>query len=361
MPPRRRPSCRPFAVDDARDSYATQLHTYGVTVIPCLDEDTLAAQRAHFDAAAASFPEFKPNATGLVMGGFSALGNPASFHNPFVRRVRQWCMHAAVEELWADYVAAYKPGAKLEQCIDRMMLRPAGVAPSAESWHRDEALHSGADDETFGGWLNLDDRPQYFNCVPGTHAARPNQHGGFARITSKAEQEHYAETCSAVEVPPGHLLVFVEHIVHEVRSVKATYPMYRVFIGWRVTDDANPLTPPTAHGLRTMLEDQAVMSLKSGQTPPMYALLHWTNWVSKIEAFTEANIVDACKELRRVESGRNAGVSYLVVHRYMRSLREYGMPLYPAYKPHEVNMHIPRRRWKVLLPGRSRLYQTVTL
>ena len=49
------------------------------------------------------------------------------------------------------------------------------------------------------------------------------------------------------------------------------------------------------------------MPLKSNQTPPMFAKLHWTNWRDKIEDFTQKYIVDECQETRRVESGLRKG------------------------------------------------------
>lgn len=176
---------------DVPRSFAEQLNKDGFTVIPCLAEADLEAVRSQFDRAVASFPEFKPDAQEYVMGGFSAFGNPASFHNNFVRKVRQWAMYSAVSGLWRDYIPAYKAGYKLEQCIDRMMLRPKGKAPSAESWHRDEAINSGKNDQVFGGWINLDSAPQFFNCVPRSHTAQPNRHGGFARIETDEEKQRH--------------------------------------------------------------------------------------------------------------------------------------------------------------------------
>lgn len=137
--------------------------------------------------------------------------------------------------------------------------------------------------------------------------------------------------------------------------------MYRVFTGWRVTDDTNPLIPNNIPALKDMLKQQSVMKLKSGQTPPMYAKLHWTNWVDKIVDFTDKNINDRCIESRRMESGAKKGNTYHTVHREMESLLYYGFPMYPKYKQNEENMHIPRRQWKVLLPGRKRLFQTIRL
>jgi len=165
--------------------------------------------RRAFDDAIEAFPEFKPGADAHVMGGFGALANPAAFHNTLVRRVREWCMHASVVGMWRDYVdTPGRRGARLEQIIDRMMLRPKGTKPTSESWHRDEAiLPAGHEqDETFGGWINLDDTPQFFHCVPGTHTQpRDATKKGFATIADKALKAMYKTAYERAEIPPGTL------------------------------------------------------------------------------------------------------------------------------------------------------------
>jgi hypothetical protein len=350
--------CGSYVPNDEH-TLAQQLKTEGVAVVPCLQKHLLPDIRAEFDATLKSFPEFREGATAFSMGGFSALGNPASFHNPLVRRIREWCMHACVTHLWREYIREYKPTFKLEQCVDRMMLRPAGVSPSKESWHRDEAINSGPADETFGGWINLDDQPQFFNCVLGTHVVA-NRRGGFATIKSEVEKARYAATCQSIAVPPGHILVFYEHIIHEVRAKKFNYPLYRVFTGWRITDQDQPLIPPTTDALRSLFNDQAVMPLKSGQMPPMYAALHWVNWKQKIVDFS-TNLIDVCKEIRRPASGLHQHEVFRIVHHDMRSLRSYGLPMYAAYRSTEINMHIPHRSWTVLQPGETSTEEKIYL
>ena len=55
-------------------------------------------------------------------------------------------------------------GRKLEQDIDRMLWRTYNLQPPAETWHRDEAKTANDDDDVFGGWWNLDAKPQYFRA-----------------------------------------------------------------------------------------------------------------------------------------------------------------------------------------------------
>ena len=67
--------------------------------MPVLDEQKLMRARHDFTRTLQAFPEYKrslhnPDQTAggnplvYVLGGFAALGNPASFHNPFVREMR---------------------------------------------------------------------------------------------------------------------------------------------------------------------------------------------------------------------------------------------------------------------------------
>lgn len=78
-----------------------------------------------------------------MVGGFSALGNPSSYHNPVVRTYREWAMAIVIEKVFRETVAKKKAmdsrDWKLEQKVERMTIRNPGQSASPESWHRDEA------------------------------------------------------------------------------------------------------------------------------------------------------------------------------------------------------------------------------
>jgi hypothetical protein len=103
----------------------------GYLVLPAPKIENL---REEFIETCKKFPEFKPNAEFYILGGFSALGNPGSFHNLFVRKLRQLALPVVLPVL-RDIV----DGRKLEQVIDRMLYRPKGRKPMAESWYMDES------------------------------------------------------------------------------------------------------------------------------------------------------------------------------------------------------------------------------
>lgn len=285
------------------------------------------------------FPEFCPDTKKFVLGGFSALGNPASFHNPFVRKLRQRVMKHLVPFFSQCVSELENPESwKLEQVVDRMLHRHVGTSAVKESWHRDETPRAKPSDKTFGGWLNLDRTSQFFSCVPGTHKG-VRGHSGFNVIKNKADIEHYNGLRQKVEIPPGSILIFYEHLVHEVISTKAKVEQHRLFMGWRLTKETEPL-----YEIDDRIEHQAVMLLKSGQFPPMYSRLHWTNNRQMLFDFS-ATVAAPCITARRMKSGKYAGNVYQIVEQQMQSLDDYNLPKYPAYKKIEIEILKPRNSW----------------
>ncbi len=169
--------------------FAETLYHDGVVVVPVPSLATLEhimRVRTALDTEISSFPEFKPayvsdgafvrSAKGavskheLVKGGFAALGTPSSFHNSLVREQRMQVHPIAVGVLRALVTRDDFPRhTRVCQEIDRLLIRPAGMSPSAEMWHRDSSPAASAGDIVFGGWLNLDTQPQQFSCQLRTH------------------------------------------------------------------------------------------------------------------------------------------------------------------------------------------------
>lgn len=326
------------------------LQRLGYAVIPVLGPEETARFLARVEESIREMPEFVPGFDRRVLGAFGALGNAASFHCPVVRELRVRAHRAAVSSLFGGRLA---PGEKLEQLVDRLSKRLAGVAPGRETWHRDISPYSRpAGDSVYGGWINLDPRPQHLSCVPGSHLdprpAAGRGEEGFATFDRKdAELMNFFRGASeAVEVPPGHALVFVDGLVHEVLSEKKPFDSYRLYLAWRVTrsETGEPLVPVAER----LLADQAVVPLKSGQVPPMYAALHWCTAAmrAKIVRFAEG-VVPACRERRTVKT---TGETLDVVVRHMPSLRDLGA-MYPEYAPWELALYRPGVRWTVRVPG----------
>ena len=346
------------------------LQRMGATVVKVLDEKEIPDARTAFVEAARTYPEYKrdpnnPDQTPdghpmvYVLGGFAAFGNPASFHTPYVRRMRERLRQAVLPLFEIAASRIYDPDIRskirLETLIDRSMYRHKSQAPSAESWHRDvtPAKYLTAGDEVYGGWLNLDTQDQYLSFVPGSHlGVNPMElREGFAALSPEAvhQVKSYA---TKFAVPPGHILVFPQYALHEVVSTKAKHDMIRIFSGWRTTVSEDFLMPDLPDRLRM----QAPISLPSGQKPPIYSANHASffkkkafkpipddaDWkVSTIgwstETFKEAGPTGVPITVRH----EKVGVPYSLVPRYMASLYHYGLPMYPAYTQEEIDSYRP--------------------
>ena len=282
-----------------------------------------------------------------VGGGFSALGNPASFHNPFVRDVRERCMAAAIpvfKHLLKRSVRSdpTRKAYNLEQVMDRMLFRPRGEKATKEAWHRDTTPSAHTDDMTFGGWINLDDESQTFSCAPRTHKLFCGQtdQSGFSKLGAE-EAKQYSEIKTSISIPPGHLMIFFENLIHEVCAVKKTYDIYRVFTGWRLTKSNEPL-----HGSamqRARMDSQAVMPLKSNQNPRMWPKLWLVNFWDRLVKWSQATFKDSVL----VPTTRK-GQEERVVPAVLESLRVMDLPMYPAYKSRERVMYWPMSSWSLM-------------
>ena len=349
------------------------LKRMGAVVMKVIDKKDLPAARSSFIQATRTFPEYKrdpndPDRTVdghpllYVLGGFAAFGNPSSFHNTYVRNMRK-SMRKVVLPLFNDvinrmYNEKQRENTKLEMLFDRMMYRHISQAPLKESWHRDvtpsKYLRKG--DEVYGGWLNLDlTQNQYLSFLPGSHLGVDllQLREGFASLSPEAIRVVNPYK-SKFTVPPGHILIFPQYILHEVISTKAKYNMMRIFNGWRTTTSKNFLFS----SIPKLTLTQGIIPLPSGQKPPMYSRLghglfykfkpfrpikRLNNWkVSTIgwstETFKEAG-TRASILLSYPKKGDKP--SYRLVSRHMSSLQHYGLPMYPPYTKEEMNLYRP--------------------
>lgn len=302
------------------------LSTQGYLVVPCIPKEDLEAHRTELVRACRSFPEFQGARDQFVCGGFSALGNPASFHHPFVRAMRLLAFEKH-RELFKD------TGRKGQALFDRLMVRPVGKSPTAESWHRDITPGLPEGDTMFGGWINFNDGPQYLSCVPGSHGDNGDAEG-FARIEGPREGK------KRVEVPGGHLLIFYQNLVHEVRPQKCREVQYRLFTPFRLTDRDEPLF---ASSYRDAIENQGVPLIPSGQRPAMWPRTNWNYPAQReaLEVFSRSVKDVACDPARRLKKDPGAPPRR-IVHREMKSLRDLGLPMYPEYSREDLAILVPR-------------------
>lgn len=340
-------------------SNVDQLFLAGVTVIPIIDKKQIKEYQRKFDDALQNFREYardpdnptldsQGNPLVYVAGGFAALGNPSSFHNEFSREMRMVGFEGMME-IVKDYskMIASDVEYNLQALSDRMMFRQKGQKPTPESWHRDVMKPGSIDeyDEIFGGWINLDTKDQYFSCIPGSHLdiVQKRLTAGFATLSGTMDKINGkktppAELKAAIQkvtkdkhlftVPPGYMIVFPQYILHEVIANVAEYNMRRQFTGWRLTTSDSSLYP------LSLFDDNAVIPLPGSMIPPMYAqmhLMHHKTKPFKIGPNTTYSLTEWSEATFHEECIGDNGL----VHRHMKSLKEYDFPLYPAYTKKE--------------------------
>ena len=348
--------------------YAETLVRRGAVAMPFLMPADLENMHERFEETLRTFPEYAHPAradTRYVLGGFGALGNAASFHNPLVRELR-WRAHENVHELFSFLHAAGETRLtndhRVHVIVDRMRVLTHDAAIGVETWHRDRtpAHLTLPDDLIFGGWINLDlTRTQYLSAIPGSHRdpGVTTAGNGFERVdTDAAKARHDALPAAdrAIAVPPGHLLVFYQELLHQVlprhpisaRKLAANPGLrqseYRLFTGWRLTRDTQPLRPtlPT-----NFFVEMAVPALKSGQPVRLYPKNYYefgaVGGVQALAAWSQATFPDALCT-RRITRDRTYTVMPAVCPSLADCCARLGTHVpYPLYEERERAIYSP--------------------
>lgn len=349
----------PFDIKDPVQA----LERMGVCTVQIFTTEELKKIQQDFKDTVQNFPEYKRDPSDptknyggkrlvYILDKFAALGNPASFHNPMVRRIRYKAYIVLRKKLFQPlkdrYLDDRKNHLNLETLFDRMMYRYKSMACTPEAWHRDVMPGNAIDwnDEIFGGWINLDLDDQHFSCLPGSHLGvlQSKIPSGFAKLDPK----HISEASKSKHifaVPPGHCVLFPQYILHEVMSKKASHDMMRIFTGWRLTAGTNRL-----HGdkMEQMMRDQAVMPVPGGMVPPMFCSNHRSYYLRNNfkpitnDPSSSTNLIEWSNEsFQDIALYQPKGTDYEIVQRHMYSLRDYGFPLYPKYGEKEKSIYKP--------------------
>lgn len=319
------------------------------------DPDNCEKLRNKFLLETEQFPEYTDrgkNNKDFGLGGFCALNNASSFHNPTARQLR-----GEIDEDLNDFLIELQNALgsfntelrsfNTELLIDRFMLRQAGRKPTAESFHRDDSTGIEGD-VILGGWFNFNTQPHVFSCIPKTHVigGPPPAQVGFNKIPKHAQADMKAKSVQ-VQVPTGCVILFIDNLIHEVLAKKYNFDMMRLFVGYRLTTDTNSMIPH----IDDILTTQAVVPLKSGQMPPMYAMLHLVNWISKLVHFSAENIIPELLVDHTYKSGKLQNQTFRIVKRHLPSLYELSEIkgtncLYPPYNDDERALYRPTKRIK---------------
>ena len=270
-----------------------------VIVVPCVRQEILGDQRTNFLLTCKEFPEFKQGTERYVLGSFGALGNPASFHNNWVRQIRCGAYKKALQ------VIPVGEDEKFHMLFDRMCTRQAGTTYQGEDWHRDIASNSLPGDKVWGGWINFDETNQVFTCVPGSS---DDHHTGTGFSKDNPPPRHMV---ARVQVPPGYMILFRQNILHCITKTKSDHDSYRLFVGFRTTTSNQPL-----YDVVDITTRQSCPPLPSGQMPPMFSANHDSCLLYKHTIPWSDNAVqDPWKEERTI---LKTGKSVRVVPRFIR-------------------------------------------
>lgn len=256
-------------------------------------QEALADLRRRFRDAIASFPEYRDDAPRSILGGFGAFGVPSSFHGAFARQLRQ-DVNGPGERALQPLMPS---DTFIHQLYDRIRFRPAGVTFSGESWHRDVASSHLAvlpDDIIFGGFVNFNDYPVHFTCVPGSSL----RHGdatssGFARAEKPSPDQ-----VRVLEVSPGWMILFRQTILHCVtQSTSPPAGDYRQFVGFRITRSWDP-----AYDVTKIIAELTTPRLPSGQWPRLYPSTYPNFYPEKLRVWAGENIKEDFFEWRKVKN-----------------------------------------------------------
>ena len=261
----------------------------------------------------------------VVLGGFGATGCPSLTHHPEARILRQ----SVYDEILPEFRNLFQ-GRRLEILPDRFSVRRKGTTIGGESWHRDVGPKSPGD-IIYGGWVNLDPPgsvPQYFSCIPGNILPLDVDPMGFAKFPKEenvALEASFKQT-GKIAVPPGHIIMFNQSIAHKITGSTAKTTSYRQYIGWRITDELEPV-----YNKQLYMETQSMPPIPSGQIAPMYAKLHWVNWKPRLREIST---------LFRREFIETSGKKEGVIFRELPGLVATGLA-FPAYTTEETAMFYP--------------------
>ena len=352
----------------------------------CVVEGVYPTLRAELEQSFMKMPEFKehpkfneldknrPNKK-YGCGGTSFLGNPSIFHNYTSQEFRTRSA-AHLMPILTRYVPLLgNPKLKLARYLDRIQVRPFNSIPSAEKWHRDAPPESRVDEFWLGGFQNCDKTNQKFSAIKGTHNDK-NSSGGFAPIDAseipkynrllidQANQEDTDEDGNII-VPPGHLIVFVSTIAHQVYGSVSELPDARVkhFLGFRITTTdrsgvydrdkirGGPSREIPIEEVQARMRRNEVMVLPSGQVPPMYPFQYFSTWeqfhiffdfeqaMLRPGSMRQETIMDPEKPSKPMAISMN---SRKEGSRSMKSLSELGLPLY-KYNQTELDAIRPQK------------------
>jgi hypothetical protein len=238
--------------------------------------------------------------TEFIISNFGAHGNPSSQHHPLVRDFRMEMFRFLKRSIETD--AEFSE--KYLQCLpDRFSQRFR--KPSKEAWHKDVSIDYEifTNSKILGGWANLDKTDQFF---------------------SKARR-------TLVRIPPGHAISFDEKVTHEIADVKLVGVSKRLYMKYHISSDSRSAIDVDV--IRRAIETQGVFQMNQWNSMPMYEKIHPMFW--------NAQLVEFGRNIKPVFLAKPNKKGNVYVQRYMISLLEAGVGMFPEYREEEIEILFP--------------------
>ena len=264
--------------------------------------------------------------TEFIISNFGAHGNPSSQHHPLVRDFRLEMFRFVKQSLEND--AEFSE--KYLQCLpDRFSQRFR--KPSKEAWHKDISIDYGVftNSEILGGWANFDETDQFFSCIIGSHL-EPAPGEGFAAL-SKDNKKLYKARKTLVRIPPGHAISFNEKVTHEIADVKLVGVSRRLYMKYHISSDSKSAFDVEI--IRKAIQTQGLFQMNQWNSMPMYEKIHPMFW--------NAQLVEFGKNIKPVFLAKPNKKGNVYVQRYMISLLEAGIGMFPEYREEEIEILFP--------------------
>jgi hypothetical protein len=264
--------------------------------------------------------------TEFIISNFGAHGNPSSQHHPLVRDFRLEMFRFVKQSLENDDEFT----GKYLQCLpDRFSQRFR--KPSKEAWHKDISIDYGVftNSEILGGWANLDETDQFFSCIIGSHL-EPAPGEGFAAL-SKDNKKLYKARKTLVRIPPGHAISFNEKVTHEIADVKLVGVSRRLYMKYHISTDSRSAFDDEI--IRRAIQTQGLFQMNQWNSMPMYEKIHPMFWNSQLVEFG--------KNIKPVFLAKPNKKGNVYVQRYMISLLEAGVGMFPEYREEEIEILFP--------------------
>jgi hypothetical protein len=264
--------------------------------------------------------------TEFIISNFGAHGNPSSQHHPIAREFRLGMFHYIKRALENDVEFSEK----YLQCLpDRFSQRFR--KPPKEAWHKDVSIDYGifTNSKILGGWANLDKTDQFFSCIIGSHL-EPAPGEGFSKL-SKDDKKLYNSRKTVVRIPPGHAISFDEKITHEIADVKLVGVSRRLYMKYHISSDSRSAFDVDV--IQRAIQTQSVFQMNHWKSMPMYEKIHLVFWSDKLVEFS--------KNIKPVFLAKPNKKGNIYVQRYMISLFEAGVGMFPDYREEEKEILFP--------------------